>query len=1329
MQTSIFHRLSSVLWVLIVTLVVLLAIYVSVGRTLVSSMGNYQAEILYQLNTRVPFTLTAQKVSGEWHSFTPVIVLSGLSLSVEGSAEAPLELSQGRVGVDVFNSLRTRTLQMTRLALDELTLRAELSEQGQLRIKGFDGGGEIGEWVREFLLNVEFVALRRNTLKLALPGGEIRNLDLSLRLERDGSYRRLEINLLSSAGARIDMLGEGVGNPFTPDLFNGDLYVDIATDDVGAMQDILANRLPGVWADGSLDLELWLSWKKSEAGLLARAEATELVLKGADDAWQLPLDRIALEAELVSGRDRWTLYTSDLQLEKGAASVHLPRMQWDLWGQALRARAIDVQLESVNALVTSIEALPQKLAGVFRELQPRGTLSALQVSVGNLRAAGSDWELEGRFREVEVTSWRGAPGVTAGSGHVQLRPGGGTVLLDSQNLAMTFPGIFGQPLHYDDFHGALHIDWDRELLRLSSDLITAQGVEGTAQVLFGLDIPLVKNDIGLEMYLMVGLQNTHPIVRTKYVPNTLGGTLREWLRDSIGDGNIEEGAFLWRGALRREAGQRRTVQLAFNISDTSVDYHPQWPPVKVHSGVVLIDDADVSVWANQADLYASRVGRLSAETWLDERGQVMLAVDASMQGPAADGLLVLNKSPINELVKGTFQNWSLAGHLDTDLQLTMNLSDKADPPRVEVDTRWQQVDLGIEPGNLSLRGLNGAFTYSSSSGFSSSGLEGYLWDKPLSAEVTQLGNTAGGGYDAARAITQVDISTRINMADLRRWLALDSLAFASGETAARVRVQIPAGEAPRLLVDTDLQGVSLDVPSPWTKSAEQQQSFELQWPLGVVGEPMRMRLAPELAMHLDVRDGGFYSAALGINEQPATLRQGVLEVSGDTALVQGDEWVNFIGTYFAVGWDAATASNDATSGTAAISDEDAGDFVVDITAVHAQRLEIWGQTLADVDFSLRVDGSKWLLQASTDWVQGEYLQVSGQPVSVLALTRLDLEGLKKLSLDGGGDSAASEPELLELPDMDVSIARLHREDLELGKLDFALRSDGATLAANNISGEIAGLRLGQPQAGQLRWQQGIDSRTSLKLGLQFDDLGKTLGRFGYEKILETESGGFDLNLQWPGAPQNFSLRQGQGAVEVAIADGRFLEAPSGASGALKVVNILNLADIVQRLSLSHMFESGIPFDAVTGEVFLHSGTVEVVGMEVKGPSSFQFSGIADVAARSLDGELVATLPVANNLPWVAALTASLPVAAGVFLVSKLLQKQVNRLSSAVYSITGSWDDPDVEFEHIFESSSGRSAGAQAQSDSLRGTILAQDPNAPLTQQAVPEPQAEGSSPP
>jgi hypothetical protein len=115
-----------------------------------------------------------------------------------------------------------------------------------------------------------------------------------------------------------------------------------------------------------------------------------------------------------------------------------------------------------------------------------------------------------------------------------------------------------------------------------------------------------------------------------------------------------------------------------------------------------------------------------------------------------------------------------------------------------------------------------------------------------------------------------------------------------------------------------------------------------------------------------------------------------------------------------------------------------------------------------------------------------------------------------------------------------------------------------------------------------------------------------------------------------------------------------------------------------------MFESGIPFDTVEGDVYFHPGTIEVTQLDVRGAASrFQFNGVSDVATRGIDGSMVATLPVANNLPWVAALAGGLPVAAGVFVVSKLFEKQFDLLSSALYSISGSWNDPRIEFDRIW----------------------------------------------
>jgi uncharacterized protein YhdP len=72
---------------------------------------------------------------------------------------------------------------------------------------------------------------------------------------------------------------------------------------------------------------------------------------------------------------------------------------------------------------------------------------------------------------------------------------------------------------------------------------------------------------------------------------------------------------------------------------------------------------------------------------------------------------------------------------------------------------------------------------------------------------------------------------------------------------------------------------------------------------------------------------------------------------------------------------------------------------------------------------------------------------------------------------------------------------------------------------------------------------------------------------------------------------------------------------------------------------------------------------------------------------------VATLPVVSNLPWIAALAASLPVAAGVYIVSQVFNKQMNRLSSVVYTIAGTWDDPEVNFDRIFDNTPQQPAAA------------------------------------
>jgi uncharacterized protein YhdP len=769
------------------------------------------------------------------------------------------------------------------------------------------------------------------------------------------------------------------------------------------------------------------------------------------------------------------------------------------------------------------------------------------------------------------------------------------------------------------------------------------------------------------MDLLVGLENTEAVHRKKYIPYILSEQLRPWLTASIGDGLIEQGGFIWRGSLQPDSTALHTVQLFFNVRDTVLNFHPDWPPLADIDGTVLIDDGDVSVWADRAQLLDSRVTDLAVEVWPDAAGELWLAIDGSVAGSAADGLAVVNDSPLAQFAGDAFRNWQLDGELATDIELLLDLGHGAAPPQVRVSTRFTDVDLDIRPGELPLRAISGVLEYDSPVGFSSRDLTGQLWGRPLQATVGQRPVAGTPDAPGERPAVSVAFSTTVDMGDIRQWLGLEQLGFASGQAAAHLELVAGAGVPPVLSIDSALAGVSLDLPAPWDKAAATEQQLHLGLTLGGDSLLVDMHMANGLAAELELVDGKLRSAGLALGGDPIELQAGRVRVGGHAAFADVTQWQRFMATYFG-----------AAAGPAQMG-EQGPQLTLSVEQLQVDRLVAGGRELGGVLLGLADDGGHWRVAASTDWLRGELLYVADGR-SLLDIDYLDLAGLESLDLSSGEEAA-----IIEVPELAITIGELRRGDTLLGDLVFDLGSDGADLRARNISGNMISLQLRAEEPGDLVWHQGADSYTTLAAKLYFQDLGDTLERLGYEKSVVTQDGSFDLALEWPGGPQDFALLAGQGSLGVDIGKGHFPEVSVGTAGTLRVVSILNLAEIVRRLSLSQMFESGVPFNSVDGKLSLQEGTIAVANMDVQGSaSSFQFSGSSEVASRTLDGELVVTLPVANNLPWVAALTAGLPVAAGVFLLSKVFESQFNRLTSVVYTAAGTWDDPVVEFDRVFD---------------------------------------------
>lgn len=138
---------------------------------------------------------------------------------------------------------------------------------------------------------------------------------------------------------------------------------------------------------------------------------------------------------------------------------------------------------------------------------------------------------------------------------------------------------------------------------------------------------------------------------------------------------------------------------------------------------------------------------------------------------------------------------------------------------------------------------------------------------------------------------------------------------------------------------------------------------------------------------------------------------------------------------------------------------------------------------------------------------------------------------------------------------------------------------------------------------------------------------------------------------------------------------------------MKLIGLVNFDTWLRRLQLdfSDLFAAGMAFDELKTGVRFDAGTLHFKQpVKVELPSGkMRLEGSADLIAETIDAHLVATLPVGTNLPWIAALAGGLPAAAGVYLTSRIFGRQVDRISSLGYRVTGPWSDPRIEVERVF----------------------------------------------
>lgn len=1253
-------------WALAVTVLVLLALYASAGRYFIQFLPDYSDRLVQLVKERTDADLSLSRPVAGWTGLSPLLKVESLSLSRAGVTA--VTLSGAHVKAGLLSGMLTRgSVDILELRADRVDLHLHQDEDGNWRFAGQPLASEEPAKLDllSIVMGIREAEVKALSLVLHYANGEQANLwGQRLRLAGDSGFRRLKAGLGIEGSRPTRLIAELAGDPRS-DRFKFKAYLRLENSSFATVAPLLGRYQP--LADVEGNGELWFTLNGNlQAQWQGQLRVPKLVVgKLWESNHEVTSAGFEFAGHLVNGRaktwfSRLDFYWEDQYVDWGGLRFSFATDAPDTLRLVLPS--LDIGLNQ-RRLINS-GALPPKLADVLSELAPQGLIRNLKVDVplDNL----DDLRVAGELSSLVLESWRNAPSVRGLNGYIEAGVKGGELTIDSGRFLLGLPPVYREPLEFASLAARLQWKILDTQLRIRSGLIRAHDGDGRIGGRIALTLPLsADTEEEPEMALLVGLSNADASQRHQYLPAALSDGLRRWLDESIVRGRIAAAGFMFNGSLKNP--EQRSLQLAVDGRDFALDYHPDWPGLAKADVDLLLDGDQVHVRTDRAQIYQDvALNDIDVSIGSAADSTVLLKVKAKADAPLISALRVLRESALREQIGSAFDDWSGQGRVEAALDLNIPLSDGLAPQaRVHANVLADYVEL--ENLRLRLDKVRGPLVFDSATGLNGRDIQAEVFGRPASINVSQSPGKP----------VLVNAKGRADVHSVRDWLQQPLIGFAQGEAAYNVDISV-GDERAHLKASSDLFGVAIDLPPPLGKPMRESRLLELDIPLN--RQPLQIdvtidRLGRLLLGFDDSQQFSGGSFAIGNHPIPPPPR-GLFAVVGELSSANLDAWLAVMDRFQSMGG------------------KESGDplpIVVENVKVDAFEAlgSVWESVTLNAD-----NGAKgqqpWQFTVSSPRVDGRIIVPRAAPLNI-ELSRLQLPATTPApaSADGAPRSllASVQPKLL--PELDFSVSQLIVGDKPWGSLAFAMRKREQGVVLRNLSGNLRGLQLGADgRPLELVWQRTANGDSTRLAGrVAVKDIGNVLRNWEFERVMESRSGQVDMDLQWPAAPDLFSPQGLSGTTTLSFDNGRFLRGSEAASGTLRMVGILNFANVIRRLQFDFkdVFEKGIHYDRIRGGMNFQSGLMSIPkGLEIEGPSSnFKISGSLDFNTDLTDMKLLATLPLSSNLPWVAAFIAGLPAAAGVYIASKVFEEQVDKASTLEYSVKGPWQNPQLEFIGLF----------------------------------------------
>ena len=1291
-------------WYALGLLLVLFALLVSLGQYYFPRIGDYQPELLASVNARTPFAVEVGRLTGEWTGVAPTLFLRDLRVYARETPEISLiAIPSAELRVDLIQSAVARSVRVRKLVVDSIDIELAEDETGRLSLAGFAAGtnSRFGPYLAAALLAVREVELIHVNVSVDFHRAtDISSANAYLRIENYRGLRRLRAEFKDQ---------------------NNDQAASVVLESRGDPRQAKEFQLQGMITAESLPTQLLASlFARHDFALIPTTVSGELWFgRGETGEWTVQGHLDSPGIELKSNTGETALAIEDLEM--GFLGVLSPGQSLEIeferlslhWlnqplvlGQlrlsrdlresqaALELVARELDLAMLSRLALASDGLPEKLDSALRQLRASGRVRQLHLNLPLNRDRMDQFRLSAALDDLDVSPWRAAPGAVGLSGYVAADARSGYVDLDSKEFNLHFAKVFDHTLGFSLGSGRIGWEVHEQGVTVRSELMRLDGELGQVDGYFLLD--LRKDPVQEDTLSIVATLDDAKAVDYEYVlPRIADPRLTEWLKEAILSGRVSDAAFHLHNVISGPKPPRANdFQLTFNIVDARLEFDPRWPTLESVSGSLYLDNGNVIAYARTGSLLGNEFDGVWFKVAQPAAGNPRRLNIAGTVASEIDSVLELfTQTPLREFVDGQLDGWSGSGAVPAKLAIDMLLSAdiEADPEaKISVQATVSDGGLRMPRWDLEFNQLQGPVRFDLVSGLRSSGLSADLWGQAVTAKIGRADPIAD------ERPLYIELDGKVDVVLLGKWLEEPMLSFAEGLVDVRLHIDVDA-EMTEIHADSNLVGARLMAPEPFAKTAEQSRNLSLAYTATAFDTRVELSLQDTAgaAIHTQA-DEQFRMAAhiagdAGIPELPAA---GVY-VSGSLERAELGEWLDAVERYI------ESAGQYGSPDVSVLADV----FIGEATA--------GGLVLSDLEIQIRGETGGTGIYIDHPAMRGNVLISDDENLPIqVALEELQIEQFLRQSADAPGVDGSRWPQALDevdLLDADISIGQLRNGEADLGRWSFALRPLNQSLVISNLLGELRGIEVlgrGESAGASLYWNwedpgvvSGFDG------SLHSEDVGAVFKAWNLPVPTEAEDARVDVALQWSGSPMDFGYDHLDGWGRMSLRKGRLLDVEN--NPALRFIGVLNFNEILRRLQLNFedFFKKGLSYNQFRGMVSFDDGHLLIRDdIELKGPSTrFRLSGGADLRANTIDAKLIATLPLGSNLPWLA-LAGGPAVAVGALMASKIFEDQIGQLSSAVYTVSGSIDSPEVALSQVFDTGEGtkKSAGAIAEAEASKG---------------------------